>query len=105
MRKTSSSGNIFSRTSRPSSKICYVREGLALRPSSSNYSKKKSQNSSNNNLINFPNLFSSNSTSDISSSTINFTQPQKLKRDLLYEEVLQLKKQINNLKTQISLMK
>ena len=40
MKKTSSTGNIFTRTSRPSSKISYVKEGLTLRPQSSNPSKK-----------------------------------------------------------------
>ena len=107
MKKTSSTGNIFTRTSRPSSKISYVKEGLTLRPQSSNPSKKKLINSNNynSNYSSFPNLFSSNSTSDITSSTINFTQPKKIQREQLYEEVIQLKKQINVLKTQISLIK
>ena len=107
MKKTSSTGNIFTRTSRPSSKISYVKEGLTLRPQSSNPSKKKliNNNNYNSNYSSFPNLFSSNSTSDITSSTINFTQPKKIQREQLYEEVIQLKKQINVLKTQISLIK
>ena len=101
MRKTSSQGSIFKRPLRPSSKIIYVKEGISLRAQSGTSRKKFPKINNNNNPI----LFSSNSTSDVSTYGINLTQPQKYQKDLLYEEVIQLKKQINNLRNKISLLK
>ena len=108
MKKNSSTGNLYQRNSGSFSKISFITERISKRPVSAktNFSKiKKSQSTNHSIHHNLPNLFSSNSTSDITSSTINFTQPKKIQREQLYEEVIQLKKQINNLRNKISLLK
>lgn len=72
---------------------------LSLSPisSSSLYSYNQNKKDS------YPILFSSNSNADFSSSIITRTLPQKMNKTQLYEETLQLKKEVNKLKNKISL--
>ena len=103
MKKNSSTGNLYLRNSGSFSKISFITERISKRPVSAktNFSKiKKSQSTNHSIHHNLPNLFSSNSTYNISFSNNNNSQ-----REHLYEEVIQLKKQINFLKSEISLIK
>ena len=99
MKKNSSTGNLFNKKLLHSnSNISQIKERMTNRSKSSKSNKKnKRANSISNN--NLPNLISSYSSNDINFSKIN---PQTKQ---LYEDVIKLKKQINNLYSKISLIK
>ena len=99
MKKNSSTGNLFNKKLLHSnSNISQIKERMTNRSKSSksNKTNKRANSISNNNL---PNLISSYSSNDINFSKIN---PQTKQ---LYEDVIKLKKQINNLYSKISLIK
>ena len=73
---------------------------LSLRPISASSLHPHNQNKKDSS---YPILFSSNSNADFSSSIITRTLPQKMNKTQLYEETLQLKREVNKLKNQISL--
>jgi len=98
MKKNSSTGNLFNKKiSRTNSKLSQISERITKRSKSSKSNKKKRSNSISN--YNLPNLISSYSTFDLTFSNNNCQKQQ------LYEEVIKLKQQINNLYAKISLIK
>ena len=98
MKKNSSTGNLFNKKiSRSNSKLSQISERITKRSKSSKSNKKKRSNSISN--YNLPNLISSYSTFDLTFSNNNSQKQQ------LYEEVIKLKQQINNLYAKISLIK
>ena len=102
MRKTSSTGNIYDSNKSP--QFNQMRERFSLRGSSKKFVRQNSKDQKQLKLLFAPNYSSDKLVSSQTTRLTNQTLPSK-NHNYLYEELMSLKKKINNLNAQIAFAK